>query len=517
VTAVHFLQNGNIVGSAGDETLRIWDTTSGREISCHRWGKRGSNPFPAVFRYDGHAVAIPASGLPDATVILDTNTGAELGMFPGSYYLAWSPDGRTLATAEDGRCHLWDIQTGLDRSPSGRHFERPDRVIFSADGRRVLTAGGRYRDAFVWDAATGRLVAPVPPIITTNHRSLMLSPDGTRVVGHHCRLEHPRDGGPKAPHFYVWDIESGQVQEFPLEAEPQVLTWSADGQALILSDSTGLTLHSLHDSRSHMAFRRTRMIARSVRSLPNGQIVGLDAEQLCVWDMEGQLAARLSFSDASTWLDFILAVSHDSSDLAVFRGGTIGVYRPQPVDNRGQVRRGRSPSAGQSAGQPFTIPEGFGAASFNGLGSTAEFLPDGRLLVGACRGNPEDGGPFVVKVWEAATRLEVWESPTFSCGISEVVFAPGGRSLAVALDDATTVIFDVPVRPTSIHSGWVSSTVIALARGIRDENALDRLPILADALQDAGCDDIDILILCRDPNATTLRASWVLDLILGTK
>jgi hypothetical protein len=117
-------------------------------------------------------------------------------------------------------------------------------------------------------------------------------------------------------------------------------------------------------------------------------------------------------------------------------------------------------------------------------------------------------------VWEATTGLEVWESPPFPCGISEVAFAPGGRSLAVALDDAMTVVFDVPARPLALDPAWRTSTVVALARGIAADGAIDRLPILADALQDAGCEDPDVLALCRGPGPLA-RGRWVVDLVLG--
>ena len=58
------------------------------------------------------------------------------------------------------------------------------------------------------------------------------------------------------------------------------------------------------------------------------------------------------------------------------------------------------------------------------------------------------------------------------------------------------------------------STVVSLAEGIYAERAFDRLPILADALQDAGCDNPDVLDHCRGdgPHA---RVCWVVDLILG--
>jgi hypothetical protein len=41
------------------------------------------------------------------------------------------------------------------------------------------------------------------------------------------------------------------------------------------------------------------------------------------------------------------------------------------------------------------------------------------------------------------------------------------------------------------------------------------MPILADALQDAGCDSAAILDHCRDANATHVRGCWVVDLALG--
>jgi hypothetical protein len=40
------------------------------------------------------------------------------------------------------------------------------------------------------------------------------------------------------------------------------------------------------------------------------------------------------------------------------------------------------------------------------------------------------------------------------------------------------------------------------------------MPILADALQDAGCDNDDILNHCRDEKATHVRGCWVVDLVL---
>jgi hypothetical protein len=76
------------------------------------------------------------------------------------------------------------------------------------------------------------------------------------------------------------------------------------------------------------------------------------------------------------------------------------------------------------------------------------------------------------------------------------------------------VAFSDPLRYVSLQPCWVTSTVLALAAGIYSESAFDRLPILADALQDAGCNNDDILDHCRG-QGPHVRGCWVVDLVLG--
>jgi hypothetical protein len=68
--------------------------------------------------------------------------------------------------------------------------------------------------------------------------------------------------------------------------------------------------------------------------------------------------------------------------------------------------------------------------------------------------------------------------------------------------------------PITPSPSWLTSTVLSLAEGIYADRAFDRLPILADALQDAGCDHIDILAHCRS-HGPHVRGCWVIDLLRG--
>jgi hypothetical protein len=77
-------------------------------------------------------------------------------------------------------------------------------------------------------------------------------------------------------------------------------------------------------------------------------------------------------------------------------------------------------------------------------------------------------------------------------------------------------IFGNPFRFPRIDAavlGWNGGTLVKLAQTIYGDRAFDRLPILADALEEAGCDNANILNHCRS-EGPHVRGCWVLDAIL---
>ncbi len=78
-------------------------------------------------------------------------------------------------------------------------------------------------------------------------------------------------------------------------------------------------------------------------------------------------------------------------------------------------------------------------------------------------------------------------------------------------------VFGNPFRPAAADPAWQTwhaGTIPRLAEGIYQERAFDRLPVLADALEEAGCADPAILAHCREPGEH-VRGCWVVDLLLG--
>jgi hypothetical protein len=116
-------------------------------------------------------------------------------------------------------------------------------------------------------------------------------------------------------------------------------------------------------------------------------------------------------------------------------------------------------------------------------------------------------GSVELPCWYASEHLDDWTRMQKWPELKE----PENRWHACVIRD----IFGNPFRSVSVDPAWLTSDAMALAQGIYDERAFDRMPILADALQDAGCTNDDVLNHCRDANRVHVRGCWVVDLLLG--
>jgi hypothetical protein len=111
------------------------------------------------------------------------------------------------------------------------------------------------------------------------------------------------------------------------------------------------------------------------------------------------------------------------------------------------------------------------------------------------------------------------------CDVSRFVLealkgaADGNRALIARREKqrqaniARDIFFD-PFRTANSYPAWLTSNVTSLAHAIYSDRAFDHMPILADALEDTGCDNADILDHCRQAGEH-VRGCWVVDLLLG--
>jgi hypothetical protein len=101
--------------------------------------------------------------------------------------------------------------------------------------------------------------------------------------------------------------------------------------------------------------------------------------------------------------------------------------------------------------------------------------------------------PFLVAAWEAERRLQA---------------------------DLVRDVFGNPFRPVTPDPGWLTPAVISLAQAAYDQRSLPagtldlvHLAVLADALEEVGCTDPEVLTHCRQEGAVHVRGCWALDLL----
>jgi WD40 repeat protein len=178
--------------SRSSSQVKVWDLAARR---LHMVVNPGDDPRSAVglaFSPDGRTLAVGSLGV---VTLWDTTTWTERARLTGHSSqvtsLAFSPDGRTLASATGvfagvslsatvGEAKLWDMETLKERAALTGHAAPVGCVAFSPDGRTLAT-GSQDRTVRLWHAATGEFLATLsgPPAAVTG---VAFRPDGRQLV-----------------------------------------------------------------------------------------------------------------------------------------------------------------------------------------------------------------------------------------------------------------------------------------------------------------------------------------------
>ncbi len=292
VYRARFSPDGNrIVTTSDDRTARLWDAKTGQQLAVFAghddavtdavvspdggWVATSSNdktvrlwfaegaddpkvigPFPDVPHLDDVAAdgLMAIAGGDDRSHVVKVDGGFDLGKASEIVVVdgtrpSLSPDGKRIATIDDRKATVWQIDGGKQLAVLSGHEDEIRDVSFSPDGTRLVTAS-EDKTARIWDAVTGKLLMTLRGQHGDMLTAASFSPDGHRVVT--ASVDKTA---------CVWDVRTGTViavlhheallyrARFSPDGK-HVLTASNDGTARLWDAQTGEQLAVLHHRQS---------------------------------------------------------------------------------------------------------------------------------------------------------------------------------------------------------------------------------------------------------------------------
>jgi len=148
---------------------------------------------------------------------------------------------------------------------------------------------------------------------------------------------------------------------------------------------------------------------------------------------------------------------------------------------------------------------------------TAELYADGRVSRNMLRKHRRAVHQWASVGWGTPGWKPSWIATwaAWNAALESIVPpCPGYVNFDPNYADIASEVFGNIADPPHFAPDWRTDTAVSLATQMYESRDFSAMPILADALQDAGCDNDDVLNHCRDTSLTHARGCWVLDLVL---
>ncbi|MDQ2920644.1 MAG: caspase family protein, partial [Acidobacteriota bacterium] len=414
-----------VAAAAGDNTIKVWDVITGREIQTLAGSQGGmasaiAGVFFIAFTPDGRVVTIS-----DAIRIWDLASGQELrsisisilnptAFMGGGAGAALTPDNSQLAFVftDEGRPQVkfWDLATGREV----RAINLPDKEInslelsFTADGR-LLVGGIVDKRLKLWDLSGKGNERELGPT-TTDYGLIKFTRDGRLIAlaeGYTVKLWEVATGRElpalNAPNSGLFTAQ-GRIYAGFSDDGKRLATGGFDTPTILWETETAKQLIKM-SGRTNMAYKVT-FSADGTRLWSGGRTR---------WDLREGRGSRISAGPSDGMLGL---PSPDGKYLAVFTTNS-DVLNILEVPTGKQVQR-LAPSSSGSVIQ------------------RASFSPDGTMILTSYGRSPQQQNPTPLRPGGLETQLKIWEvksgrelrTLTLDAASFEAGFSPDGRMLA---------------------------------------------------------------------------------------
>ena len=439
VTRIAYSPDGAQIAVATEIGVWLYDAETYKETALLTTEKNWSESV--AFSLDGAMIAVGIRAWDAAVHLWNAKTGEHLFTLTGDFRtvacVAFSPDGKTLASGSGEEVWLWDVETGAHLRTLRGHPETVVSVAFSPDGT-VIVIGGGYRDGALslWNVNTGRNLW-TRAVEGRDIRFVAFNRDGQTL------LSGGRDGT-----MSLWDVAKGK---FLTE-----VVGSGRGDFAI-------------------AYNAVRQII---------DIVGPRGEGL--WG--GTVAHPPVHSIRGKWFMSTLAFSPDGEALAVAGGGgLVRIWDTETGEQIGMITGHANPISGAAFSPDSRLLAGLVGREIvlwdADTGERSSKLSEIRFKASSTAFSPVGGlialgGDGEVHLWDLNTDMPVRTLTGLSDDVSRLAFSPDGSLIAgadasrlpvVGLWDARTGallhLFPWPVaKITSLAFSWDGHTLAIASR-----------------------------------------------------
>lgn len=233
------------------------------------------------------------------------------------YQIAWSPDGKMLASSsDDDTIQVWNIDTG--KLYSKIETDLAYSVSWSSDGKTL--AKGSTKGIMLWDVEVRQLREELPFAHHATVYSVAWSPDGKTIATYWGK------------DIQLWDVETRQLlQKFVGHTSRiRCVVWSPDGK-MLASGSHDMTIRLWDVETGRQLLRNFtghRNIIRSIAWSPDGKMLasGSEDSSICLWDVE--TGGQKHVLESHTSKVFSVSFSFDGRLLASkSRDGSTRIWR----------------------------------------------------------------------------------------------------------------------------------------------------------------------------------------------
>ena len=459
---VEFSRDGRLLALSDNYTVKLWDTTTLRELPSVTVPVSINIPNGDAFiSFSEDDKRFATGGIGTETILWETETGKRISTMNGrtnmAYNVAFSADGMELISG--GRTR-WDLRTGRGLRIVPDANEKTYGTV-SPDGKTMALMTINSNLLQIVESPSGRQLQTLTPSDETGTilRS-RFSPDSSMLAVLYGPIENQRPTATvsftRGSHVKLWDVKTGRElrsiapTEVPMQAE-----FTNDGRSLVVISGIGGQI-SLYDVQS----------GSKLRDLTSSPLASFKPPVFTP-GKPGQMPTMPNMADISAMLTNTLGtmaagtMGQSVTSAAFTRDGSMlatgGVESKANIDiaammNSAMTQRPKKGSKTQDPAdmmkdlkveavgrvQLWDVATGREIASIKGHGrgvSKVAFSRDGKLLASGATDS-------TIKIWDVATQKELRTLSGHTSPIESIDFSPDGRLLASASDDGSTFIWD---------------------------------------------------------------------------